>query len=46
MKNLPTYTVRNHNDVIIYQGTNPVVAAKEKRQYEYQTGNKCTVEYK
>lgn len=40
---MKTITVRNHNDVIIYQGNCYMAAAKEKRNYEFQTGNICTV---
>lgn len=38
------YTLRNHNGVILYKGTNPVQAAKEKREYEYHMQTKVTVE--
>lgn len=38
--------VKNHNDTIIYSGDSLNKAASEKRWYEYQTGNLCTVELK
>lgn len=41
---MKTYTVKNHNDVIIYRGKSAADGAQEKREYEYQTGNLCTVE--
>lgn len=39
------YTVLNHNQTIIYRGKSAADAAQEKRDYEYQTGNLCTVEH-
>lgn len=41
---MKTYTVKNHNDVIVYRGKSAADAAQEKRDYEHQTGNFCTVE--
>lgn len=41
---MKTYTVKNQNDVIIYRGKSAADAAQEKREYEHQTGNFCTVE--
>lgn len=35
--------VKNHNDIVIYQGESLIKAAAEKRHYEYHTGNRCTV---
>lgn len=40
---MKTITILNHNDVIIYQGPCYMTAAKQKREYEYHTGNPCRV---
>jgi len=38
------YIVKNHNGTVIFEGSDPMIAAREMRDYQRYTGNICIVE--